>query len=149
MQLQPHPAGARPLRHLPARPRTAGLDRAARLALPATVAALALAQLACGGGSSGSSAPPEDGTVNVEARLFGFELSTDTANAGPVTFVISNDEFLPHDFRLSGNGVDEQIDRLDQGETATLTLDLAPGTYTYMCTVEGHSENMHGTFTVR
>lgn len=148
MHPQPLPAGPRPPRTLTARPGLAGL------AVTLSIAALALAQLACGsragsGTTSQSSTPPADGTVQIEARLFGFELSTDTANAGPVTFVISNHEFLPHDFRLSGNGVDEQTERLEQGEAATLTLDLAPGTYTYLCTVEGHSENMQGTFTVK
>jgi plastocyanin len=149
-------AGEGSPRALPARLLTRR-SLAARLAVPLTLAALAAAQLACGaGGQSGgggstadSSVPPADGSVSVEARLFGFELSTDTANAGAVTFVVSNDEFLPHDFRLYGNGLDEQTDRINQGETATLTVDLEPGTYTYLCTVEGHDENMTGTFTVK
>ena len=156
MTQRPTLAGASSPRALPARLMT-GPSLAARLAVPLTIAALAAAQLACGaGGQSGrggstadSSVPPADGTVSVDAKLFGFELSTDTANAGPVTFVVSNDEFLPHDFRIRGNGLDEQTDRIEQGETATLTLDLAPGTYTYLCTVEGHDENMKGTFVVK
>ena len=156
MTPQPSPAGGRSPRALPAR-LVAGPSLARQLAAPLMIAALAAAQLACGaGGQSGgggstadTSVPPADGSVRVETKLFGFELSTDTANAGPVTFVVSNNEFLPHDFRLRGNGLDEQTERLEPGETATLTLDLEPGTYTYLCTVEGHDENMQGTFIVK
>lgn len=144
------PAGARPPRHLPAR------LVAARLAAPTLLLTLAAAQLACGAGAqrssdspTASSAPAVDGAVSVDAKLFGFTLSADNAAAGPVSFVVSNDDFLPHDFRLTGNGVDEQTARLQPGDEATLTLDLEPGTYTYLCTVEGHSENMRGTFTVK
>jgi plastocyanin len=140
-----HPAGTRPPRNLTTRPVSALL----------AIAALAVAQLACGSGARSNDRPPAathlpaaDGTVSVDARLLGFTLSADTAEAGPVTFVVSNDDFLPHDFELTGNGINEKTDRLNPGESDTLTLDLTAGTYTYICTVEGHSENMRGTFTV-
>ncbi len=145
MQSQPHPAASRLPRNNSLRP------------VPAlfAIGALAVAQLACGAGARGSDSPPAatnpppaDGAISVDAKLFGFTLSSDTAEAGPVTFVVSNDDFLPHDFKLTGNGVDEQTTRLSPGDSDTLTLDLTAGTYTYICTVEGHSENMRGTFTV-
>jgi plastocyanin len=140
----------------PSNPASGGSRRnlRARLAVSLIVGALAAVQLACGagtesnGGAGATSAPPVDGAVRVDAQLFGFTLSSETAAAGPVNFAVVNDDFLPHDFRIRGNGVDEQTQRLQPGDEATLTVDLAPGTYTYMCTVEGHSENMQGTFVV-
>jgi plastocyanin len=150
MVSSPHPAGERLPRHLTAR------LVAARFAVPAVIAALAAAQLACGAvtrsgddSAGATSAPAVDGAVQVDAKLFGFNLSTDTAAAGPISFTVTNDDFLPHDFRLRSNGIDEQTERIQPGDEATLTLDLEPGTYTYLCTVEGHSENMQGTFTVK
>ncbi len=120
-----------------------------------TLAALAAAQLGCGAGAqtgsdstAATNPPPVEGTVTVDPKLFGFTLSPETAEAGPVTFVVTNNDFLPHDFRLTGEGVDEQTARLSPGDSDTLTVDLAPGAYTYYFTVEGHSENMKGTFTV-
>ena len=147
MTTHPHPAGTRSPRNLPAR-----LPAAARLV---PLIALSLAALACGAGArreadppAATNPPPAGGAISVDAKLFGFNLSADSAEAGPVTFVVSNDDFLPHDFEITGNGVDARTDRLSPGDSDTLTLDLVAGTYTYLCTVEGHSENMHGTFNV-
>lgn len=126
------------------------------------VAGLAAAQVACafGGRVQGGSAteapgsqgtPPTaaEGTVQVGARLTGFTLSATTLKAGAVTFVVENDDpFIPHDFALQGEGVDVQTARLGPGDTATLTVDLAPGTYSYFCTMEGHRESMSGTLVV-
>ena len=71
--------------------------------------------------SSGSPAatnpPPADGTITVVPKLFGFTLSSEIAEAGPVSFVVTNNDFLPHDFRLTGEGLDEQTARLSPGES--------------------------------
>jgi plastocyanin len=134
-----------------------GVVRHAQASSPAALALLALliSQLACGAATRGN---PErqpapdlaDGDVTVSAALFGFTLSTDTVAAGAVRFVVTNDDaFLPHDFRLAGDGVEVQTARLAPGESEVLSVDLAAGTYTYFCTVEGHRENMRGTLTAR
>lgn len=118
--------------------------RAAALVL----AALAAAQLACGGGRPLAEAT--DGQVQVEASLKGYTLSAEAAPAGLVTFTVENVDVLPHDFNLTGNGIAEHTTALEPGDTAALTLDLPAGTYTYFCAVLGHkTAGMTGTFVVK
>jgi plastocyanin len=97
------------------------------------------------GGTSGDAA-----IVRVTATDFRFSLDRAEASAGPITFVIENDGQAPHDFRISGNGVDQKTEVVDQGKTTSLTLDLGASAYSYICTVPGHELlGMKGTFTVR
>jgi uncharacterized cupredoxin-like copper-binding protein len=57
---------------------------------------------------------------------------------------------IPHDFSITGEGVDKTTARLSGGDSASLTLDLPAGTYTYFCTVEGHQDaGMTGTFIIK
>jgi plastocyanin len=94
--------------------------------------------------------PPGDGTVvNVVAKISGFTLDQTSVNAGAVTFVVKNDDFMPHDFAIEGNGVQEKTARIAPRKTASLTVNLPAGTYTYVCTVDGHGQSMHGTFTAK
>jgi uncharacterized cupredoxin-like copper-binding protein len=63
--------------------------------------------------------------------------------------VVRNEGDTPHDFAISGDGVEEKTPMLDPGETATLEVELEPGTYAYVCTVPGHAMlGMQGEFTV-
>jgi uncharacterized cupredoxin-like copper-binding protein len=81
----------------------------------------------------------------------GFLVSLDAsqAEAGTITFVVQNNSSMPHDFALEGNGVEQKTPMINSGESATLTVDLEPGTYTYVCTIPGHEQlGMSGTFTV-
>ena len=69
--------------------------------------------------------------------------------AGTTTFVLKNTGPSPHDFRITGNGVDQKTATINQGATASLTVDLTPGTYAIVCTVPGHDLlGMKGTVTV-
>ena len=79
-----------------------------------------------------------------------FVQKTLTATAGSVTFTLTNDAPVPHDLAIEGNGVDAgPSDTIQGGETADLTVDLQPGTYTFYCAVPGHREaGMEGTLTV-
>jgi plastocyanin len=101
------------------------------------------------GGQQGSSAAAE-GMVRVVATNFAFALDPAPANAGAITFAVTNDSPIPHDFAIRGEGVDEQTPMLDGGQSGSLAVELRPGTYTYLCTVPGHeSLGMKGTITVR
>ncbi len=94
-------------------------------------------------------APQAEGTiVNVSAKISGFSLDRTSADAGVITFVVKNADAMPHDFMIEGNGISESTPRIAPGESASLTVDLKPGTYNYVCTVDGHGQVMHGTFTV-
>ncbi len=118
---------------------------------------LLAASLACRalvpGGSAGQSNPEaavsENGTVNVAADEFEFRLDATQAEAGVVTFVVTNEGQMEHDFAISGQGIDERTPMLQPGESATLEVELEPGAYEFVCTVPGHAMlGMSGTFTV-
>jgi outer membrane protein assembly factor BamB/plastocyanin len=64
-----------------------------------------------------------------------------------VTVTIINDGALQHDFAIDELGI--KSDLLNSGESTTVTINAAAGTYEYYCTVTGHREaGMVGTLTV-
>jgi uncharacterized cupredoxin-like copper-binding protein len=88
--------------------------------------------------------------VNVVAKEFAFTLDASQANAGTITFIVRNEGTMPHDFAIQGNGVDQKTQMIMPGQSASLTVDLQPGSYTYICTVPGHVIlGMKGEFTVK
>jgi plastocyanin len=118
----------------------------------------------CGGAASGSGAASNGGaaseggaapsgnaaTVAVSATDFAFAFDPAEVPSGLVTFNIKNDGATVHDFAIQGKGVDEKTTYLQAGREASLTVDLAPGTYDYLCTVPTHKElGMLGTLTVK
>lgn len=116
---------------------------------------LTIAVVACSGTSqshnqeSHSQANGNEAVVNVTTQEMSISLDRSQLKAGTVTFVVQNNGFMTHDFAIRGNGIDEKTPMLDSGESATLTVDLKPGTYTYECTMPGHADaGMTGTFTV-
>jgi plastocyanin len=98
--------------------------------------------------ASDSPASEADGPIAIETNILGFAMSAASTHAGPVTFNVTNTDDMPHDFALSGNGVEYTTNRLQPGERESFTLELPAGTYTYLCTLEGHGTFMKGTFTV-
>ena len=86
-------------------------------------------------------------TVKVAALdTLKFTLSTKTAHAGSVTFVVTNKGVLAHDFKIAG----KKTALLKGGKSAKLTVTLKAGTYPYSCTVPGHAAaGMKGVFTVK
>jgi plastocyanin len=131
-----------------------------------TLLLLSIVLVACGGGErearnrdgaeSPASAPQAIGAantagtpVNVVARDFEFLLDTNSTGAGPVTLVVTNEGSMPHDFAITIDGERQKTAMIQPGSSASLTVDLQPGTYEYICTVPGHDIlGMKGTFTV-
>ncbi len=123
-----------------------------------SVMLLSLALAACGGGVRADepsvpepqeSIAAEGTTVHGVATEFAFALDRSDVDAGTVTFIITNNGSAPHDFAIEGEGVQEQTEMIQPGQSASLTVDLAPGTYTYICTIPGHAMlGMEGAFTV-
>jgi plastocyanin len=75
---------------------------------------------------------------------------TATAKAGKVTVDFTNNSPLGHDVVLinSTNKVVGQTPVIDH-KTASFTVKLKPGKYTYYCSVPGHRQaGMHGVLTV-
>jgi uncharacterized cupredoxin-like copper-binding protein len=114
--------------------------------------------------------PPDDvtdggGTVDVSVGEFFVTPSPATIGAGTVTFSVSNDGAIPHNFLViksdedpSGLPVDgdtftvdeDQVDvlgvssDLDSGATEEVTVDLEQGNYVLICNIPTHYEA--GTF---
>lgn len=95
-------------------------------------------------------APAAATTIAVELKDFAIALNTSTVPAGKVTFTVKNMGPSPHNFNVRVNGEEKGVTTLDPDTTATLTLDLPPGTYAYRCDIPGHDLlGMKGTLTVR
>ena len=64
-----------------------------------------------------------------------------------VTVTITNDGALQHDFYIDDLKIESDL--LNHGDSTTVTINAAPGTYEYYCSVTGHREaGMVGTLTV-
>lgn len=112
------------------------------------------------------------GSVQATQKDFSIALSPGTASSGSVTFDITNNGPSTHEFVVfktdlaedqlptddSGNEVDEEgegVAHVDEQEdiaansSATLTVDLQPGTYVVICNLPGHYKlGMHAALTV-
>ena len=104
---------------------------------------------AAGGGSSVSVTADPGGALK-------FNTTTLTAKAGKVTVKDDNPSSsgISHGIAVEGNGVDKDgtggTSGVSPGQTATVSVTLKPGTYTFYCPVDGHkAAGMKGTLTVK
>jgi len=147
-------------------------ERGRLLLIAFAAAALVVAAAGCGGGGGGSttgaasasSAATSSGaapassssgkatTLHIQADPSGalrFNKTTLSAPAGKVTIAMANPSPLQHDVAIEGNGVDVTGKIVSKGGTSTVSATLKPGTYTFLCTVDGHADaGMKGTLTV-
>lgn len=81
---------------------------------------------------------PQAGAREVDVRLVEWEidLGRDTVDAGPTTFRVRNAGTRHHAFEVEGQGIEEETEHLQPGQTANLTVDLKPGQYTVYCPVK-------------
>jgi plastocyanin len=103
-------------------------------------------------------AKPKTGTKGVATTLqlatsptkIAFDTTKLSTQAGKVTIDLTNPSALEHDVAIEQNGHQIAVsERISEGKTS-VTADLAPGTYTFLCTVPGHAEaGMEGTLTVK
>jgi iron uptake system component EfeO len=111
---------------------------------------LAIGLAACGGSTAGSSASTAP-VVRISASEYAFDPATVDVGAGPVTFEVTNAGTVEHEFEIldADDGVVDEVEGLVPGLTRDLTVDLEPGTYTYVCRIAGHeAAGMKGTLTV-
>jgi plastocyanin len=122
-----------------------------------SAAGLAVAIAACGSSSSSSAAAAGRATsqqLAVAASPNGslaFTKNRLTAKAGTITIAFTNNSPLPHNLTVQKgtNGANLGATPTFQGATKMLTVKLAPGTYTFYCSVPGHrAGGMQGTLTV-
>jgi uncharacterized cupredoxin-like copper-binding protein len=137
--------------------------------LVSTLAAALLIATACGGSpGTAASGVAGDGTIVTTEKDFGIALEEASTPAGSTTFDITNDGPSTHEFvvfktdlaedalPVDGSTVAEgDLDLVDEAEdiapgvSASLTVDLEPGSYVVICNVEGHyTAGMHAALTV-
>ena len=119
---------------------------AVRWRAAAVVASLTLALAACApteedeGASEGTPVPGAAADVEVLLSEFTIEMP-DSVPAGRVAFEVSNSGSMAHNFEVEGEGIEEVLDDdLQPGDTETLTVELAPGTYTVYCPIGNHRD---------
>jgi uncharacterized cupredoxin-like copper-binding protein len=72
-------------------------------------------------------------TVEVSLTEWAINMPTEL-EAGTVIFEVINDGTVPHTFQIAGETVFAALEAsIGPGETARLTVDLAPGAYTVIC----------------
>jgi plastocyanin len=87
--------------------------------------------------------------VTMSMVEFAFEPSTVTVSGNSVTFNARNDGQFPHNIAIDGRDGSLFADNLTTGQSASATITLAPGTYTFYCPVPGHRERgMEGTLII-
>ena len=79
-------------------------------------------------------------SVKVTEIEFKIALPKSTLPAGSYSFEVANDGKIEHDLVVEGNGVDEKTQTIEAGDTATLKVDLKPGTYDVYCSIPGHKQ---------
>jgi plastocyanin len=136
-------------------------------ALLAVTALAALGVGACGGDDDDDettpaatptqtqTAPAGGGSTVAISTPPGSDLAFDqtdvTAKAGAVTIDFDNQQALQHDVEVEdASGTELGGTDLVSSGTASATVELQPGTYTFFCSVPGHREGgMEGTLTVK
>ena len=107
-----------------------------------------------GGKPAGGAAPAKGpgGTLQLAAQPteIAFDKTALHSRPGKVTIDFTNPSALEHDVAIEQNGKQIAVSpRITNGKTS-VSAELAPGEYTFLCTVPGHAEaGMEGTLTVR
>jgi uncharacterized cupredoxin-like copper-binding protein len=89
------------------------------------------------GATTTTSAPA---SVQVSESEFKIALPKSTVAAGSYSFEVKNDGHIPHNLVVQGNGVHEKTPTIQPGKSATLSVDLKPGTYDVYCSIPGHKQ---------
>jgi len=114
-----------------------------------TAASTPAATTPAGGGGGGAASTVDISTPS--GSDLAFDQKDVSAKAGSVTIDFDNEQPLQHDVKVEDSSGQEQggTDLVSSG-TATATVNLQPGTYTFFCSVPGHREaGMEGTLTVK
>lgn len=97
------------------------------------------------GGGQAEGEPVTWVAVDVEFAEAVTELPADT----PIALTLDGSGAnLPHDITIAELG-DQTVVATDGGETATATITLEAGTYTFYCSIPGHRNTMEETVTVQ
>ncbi len=79
-------------------------------------------------------------TVQVSEVDYKIRLPESTLQAGTYTFEVRNEGKLSHNLTVNGPGGQEATSDLGPGSSATLTVELKPGSYDFFCSIPGHKQ---------
>ena len=98
----------------------------------------------------GAAALPSPQPLAIGATLseWNIELSRSTIAEGRTTFTVRNAGSVPHAFEIEGRGIERATALIQPGATATLTVNLEPGTYEVYCPIGGDSHKKLGMETL-
>lgn len=107
-----------------------------------------------GGGAEKPSAAAKGPGGTLQLKASPTEIAYDTAQLtskpGKVTIDFENPAAIEHDVAIEQNGKEIAKSALITEGKTSVSADLAPGTYTFLCTVPGHAEaGMEGTLIVK
>jgi len=106
---------------------------------PKPTATATAAAASSGGGSTLTIAADPTGALK-------FDKTKLTAKAGKITIDFDNPSAVPHAFEVAG----KSTSTITKGKAPPLTVTLKPGSYEFVCPVDGHAAAaMKGTLTVR
>jgi plastocyanin len=130
------------------RPALSRSRRPARLPHALTLAAAALVVSACAGGDAEAQRidVPDGALEVVGTDRLEFVPETLEATAGEITFALTCEGGVNHNLVI--DETDEVVAECRRGQTGLGTVELEPGSYTYVCTIPGHERTMRGTLTV-
>lgn len=104
-----------------------------------------------GGQSEGAEGPGGTLKLAADPAAIAYDKTELSSAPGKVTIDFENPAALEHDVAIEAEGGEELAvsETITEGKTS-VSAELAPGTYTFFCTVPGHREaGMEGTLTVR
>lgn len=101
------------------------------------------------GGAATTEAAAAGTAVAVDEKEFTIGLPQAAFTAGTYTFDITNSGQFKHNLIIEGNGTKDMSDTYTAGQTGSLTVTLAPGTYEVYCGIPTHKDKgMTTTITV-
>ncbi len=123
--------------------------RAPKILAATFVAAIALTACGGGGDDGGDGGSSGGSSITVTAVDIAFEETSLSTSAGDITVQLNNNGAAVHNFVVEGQDGDNAVAEANGGESASGTINLAAGSYTYYCSITGHREaGMQGTLTV-
>jgi len=99
---------------------------------------------------SGAAKAPTTLQLAASPTKIAYDTTELTAKAGKVTIDFDNPAAVEHDVAIEQNGNEIAKSALISEGKTSVTAELEPGTYTFLCTVPGHAEaGMEGTLTIQ
>jgi uncharacterized cupredoxin-like copper-binding protein len=115
-------------------------SKSAEAAGPGKTSTQAATTQATTGTTAATTTTTAPASVQASETEFKIALPKSTLAAGSYSFEVKNDGKIEHDLVVKGNGVDEKTPTIQPGKSATLSVDLKPGTYDVYCSIPGHKQ---------